>query len=199
LSNNYIRSTAAYLSPVVLAVNSTHFQVGFYYADTHVNRLLGVLGTVATFDTNPTSLANATDGDFSTSTGEGNKTVASATTLGTITWDLGGTYDVELRAKIGVWSNTSSVAAQWFYSEDDSNFYYVSTTNINTKTGTTEYVMYSQLEWCHAQKVRLIFASGAAQNGSAKVYEVEAIDTGNSVFAVAGSGATVYWFISKNP
>jgi len=60
-----------------------------------INRLYGLVPTVGSWDVDPTNLANTTDGDWNTETGEGVKSLAGADGLiGTLTWDMGAPYPV---------------------------------------------------------------------------------------------------------
>jgi len=58
------------------------------------NRLAGIIPTFDTFDTDPSSPANMTDGDWTTESGEGVKTLAAAGVIGNIKFDLGAAYPV---------------------------------------------------------------------------------------------------------
>jgi len=88
--------------PLVMNSGATAPQWGL------INRLAGVLGVAAGFDTAPTTLANATDGDWTTSTGIGeNAALAAWTSGGSIVWDMGAVYTVLLCGRIIVGDNNA--------------------------------------------------------------------------------------------
>jgi peptidoglycan/xylan/chitin deacetylase (PgdA/CDA1 family) len=201
-TSNLVNSTCMYLQPTVIAVNSTHFQIGFLTKNLPINRALNVPISVANFGstgdlTPPSSLSNAVDGDFSTSTTEGNNSRASSGTIGTITVDLGMAYPVMLVTKVGVWSNVSSMTLSWQYSSNNSTFYTNSGEGIDVKTSTTEYIVYSQVDFSNMRYIQLLAQIGAAGNGSIKVYEIQAWDMSQTVAAVTATNvATVNWIVN---
>jgi hypothetical protein len=192
--SNYINSTCYLLQPTVIAMNSTHFQIGFLTQNSEINRLQGAPVSVTTWNVAPASLSKAVDGDWSTSTTEGNKTTSSATTIGTISFDMGATYSVSLLCKVGLWSNTSSVVGYWYYSNDNVTYTGLTGNSFVLKTTTTKAVVFSPSQFCISRYVRLLFNSGAANIGHVIIYEVQALDTDNLLSAVgAANTQTINW------
>jgi hypothetical protein len=192
--SNYINSTCYLLQPTVIAMNSTHFQIGFLTQNSEINRLQGALVSVTTWDVAPASLSSAVDGDWSTSTTEGNKTTSSATNIGTISFDMGATYSVSLLCKVGLWSNASYVAGYWYCSDDNVTYNGLTGINFVLKTTTTEAVVFSPSQFCISRYVQLVFNSGAANIGHVIIYEVQALDTDNLLSAVgAANTQTINW------
>jgi len=67
------------------------------------NRLAGVTATFDTFDTNPSSPGNMTDGDWTTETGYGVKSLAGVSgAIGKIYFDMGAPYPVLIIARANV-------------------------------------------------------------------------------------------------
>ena len=66
------------------------------------NRLAGIVPTFDSFDTNPSSPENMTDGDFTTESGEGVKELAAADVIGNIKFDMGAVYPVLITAWMNV-------------------------------------------------------------------------------------------------
>lgn len=90
-----------------------------------INRLAGIIATFATFDTDPTTPANMTDGNFATETGEGIKALAGAGTIGDIYFDLGAVYPVLLLAWLNYHraSGDGTLAYSWLSSTDGITWY----------------------------------------------------------------------------
>lgn len=71
------------------------------YGASAINRLAGVSPTISGWNTNPTNLANATDGDWSTPTGTGiTNNLPGYAAGGYYQFDMGAIYNVVLRFKI---------------------------------------------------------------------------------------------------
>lgn len=144
-----------------------------------VNRAKGKLPVATVWDTDPTALANATDGDFDTVTGTGSKVVVGAAELGRITIDLGAVYNVHLRGKFGMWSTAGNVSFVIFYSDDDVTYRYTTWLVPSTAIAqVAEYILFNQIEFARARYIRVTFLSNVAMTGYVKIYEVQAIDLG---------------------
>ena len=75
------------------------------------NILRGILATYSGFSTIvPTNLANVTDGNITTSTGEAKKTLGSAGECGLFIFDLGSQKTVLFGARSGVHSSTGTLS-----------------------------------------------------------------------------------------
>jgi len=86
------------------------------------NILRGIVPTSDTFDDpQPTSLGNATDGNFSTETGAGTKVLGGAGTVGQYTFDLGSIKTVIVGARVSVSQNASATIRVLADSSDDNN------------------------------------------------------------------------------
>jgi hypothetical protein len=142
------------------------------------NRLAGVLGVATTFDTAPTSLANMTDNDWTTWTGEGVKTLTGAGNVGYLTFDLGAVYPVLILA-YGNWhrdSGDGTVQLVVQSSEDNSNWVNAGGTGGSGSTNINQGVATG---FAYARYFRLYFLTSTAPTGSSvfhvKVAEVMAL------------------------
>jgi len=143
------------------------------------NRARGRLPVASIFDVNPTNLANATDGDFNTVTGTGNKTIVGVATLGRVAIDLGGIYNVHLRVKCGLWSTAGTVDAYSWGSTDNVTYYRISWKSLLQVIGQiAEYIIHNQIEFVRARYLYMDFVGQAAMTGYVKIYEIQAIDLG---------------------
>lgn len=144
------------------------------------NRAKGRLPVAATWDVNPTNLANATDGDFDTVTGTGSKAILGIAELGRITMDLGAAYSVNVRAKLGMWSTAGNVYVTLYYSVDNIAWYNAFMGGAFTQVvgNVAEYIVGCNLQFVRARYIRLQFVGSVAQTGYVKIYEVQAIDLG---------------------
>ena len=67
------------------------------------NRLAGVTATFSTFDTNPSNPENMTDGNWTTETGYGTKSLAGVNgTIGSIFFDMSAPYPVLIIARVNI-------------------------------------------------------------------------------------------------
>lgn len=138
---------------------------------------LYITPTTSGFDTVPTDLAYITDGNFSTSATVANKNSSGVVDVGFFVIDLGHICTVQLSAKVGSYSNTSSVNGYWYWSNDNTNWYYASGDRCFTRTGTTESIRFTVVEEVTARYVRLAINAGAANEAVyAIVYEITATD-----------------------
>ena len=122
-----------------------------------------------------TSLDNAVDNDWTTATGW-----AYANTTGAgwtyFQFDLAAVYSVDLHVKMGVMSNASDIQVKWYYSNDNLTWILTSNAVILSRTSTTEYVLFGQVEHVAAQYIRLGFYTTLANNIQVRLYEVEMVD-----------------------
>lgn len=136
----------------------------------------GILPTVSTWDTNPTNLANATDGNPTTATGAGSKVLGGAGTVGYITLDLGRLTNIIFGAKIGQSTTASTVSCYSEWSTDNSTWM-IGNTPASTGSG-TEYIDNTLPMVCYAQYIRFRFRCNSASTVSCKIYEIFAYDLG---------------------
>jgi hypothetical protein len=110
------KPTARALVEADLPFHSTH----------HINRLAGITATLGTFDMNPTTPLNMTDGDWTTATGEGIKSLAGANgDIGFIMFDMGAAYPVLVIFLINAHRASGDGAANIYIesSNDNVNWY----------------------------------------------------------------------------
>ena len=170
-------------SMITLTDDSTGARIGV----AHNNRISGVTGSSSVFSTAPTTLANCTDGDYSTVTGAGQLNLLAAGDYGIITWDMGTTYTVLVGGRVGVWAASSR--SIWVFIEgSDDNITWrgrtggIATVNcsgyVSVSPGTEE-IADLQTVILNCRYIRLRFyANGAANTAQAKIYEVFALDMG---------------------
>jgi hypothetical protein len=193
--SSYLSDSSYLLQPTVLAVNSTHFQIGVLNYS-QINRLAGITPTYTSWTINPSQGANSTDGDWSTATGFGAKNVSSSTELGTFTYDLGAVYSLEVYGKFGFYSNTSSVNIYIQYSTNGVSYVAATSAAITGGSATSERVTFSMMVFVQTRYLRFQFYSGGQEAGFGQIYEVQAIDMSQNLQAVAGSGVSVFWSAS---
>jgi len=96
------------------------------YGASVINRLAGVTPTQAEWDTAPTDLSRATDGDWATATGvaEAVSVAEYSHSAGYFKFNLGAIYNVTLRAKVilGILTNSEDVGLNIYASEDDATY-----------------------------------------------------------------------------
>ena len=93
------------------------------------NRLAGIVPTFDTFDTDPSSPANMTDGDWTTESGEGVKTLSANGWIGNIKFDMGAIYPVLIVAHINAHrdSGDGEIYMSVWSSPDGANYYFSGT------------------------------------------------------------------------
>lgn len=145
-----------------------------------VNLLRGVVPTTDFFGGTggqvPTNLANATDGDPTTSTGEGIGVTTGATTVGIFIFDRGAANTnnpITIHTKIGAWVSTSSMDIYIASSTDGTNFYNsIQLTGPNHITNTTEQIATVLPADVYTRYFRIILVANGALTGHAKLYTV---------------------------
>ena len=143
------------------------------------NLLSGLIGTPDTFDTPPSDIAKATDGDFTTATGEGTKTRGGGGTVGQIVYDLKKNTTLLISSKLDLYASTGSMNLIVDVSDDENNWingpgYAYSV----TKTGSGVYFQTSPYI-CNGRYVRFRFSSGGAANPAVvKIYQLMAYEVG---------------------
>lgn len=133
---------------------------------------------VTGWDTDPTSLTNAYDGNWTSVTGTGNTNASGIGNFGSMSFDLGRTYHVLLMCKVGLWSNSSVLRFYWYYSSDNSTWVPASGTYSGYVSSTTERVVYPQVEHVYARYIRLQFYIEGAAACYTKIYEAQFIHVG---------------------
>jgi hypothetical protein len=156
------------------SANSTYITVTLTQPAVLPNVALGITPTTTAWGVAPTSLANSTDGDWTTSTTNGTTNATGSQVIGTLDYNLGATYTCEVFTKVGLLVNqTCTLTGYWYYSNDGTNW------NYNTATGafqrvnpTSELIVDSQVECVSARYVRLSLSASVAANCTVCVYEV---------------------------
>jgi hypothetical protein len=150
---------------------------------TNANRIAGKTPVASVWDTNPTNLANSTDGDWTTSTGTGTKSMTAAGVFGQLVWDMGATYNVQVRGLVGIGHSTGgSVTIFVDFSTDNLNW-----------TKAAQYYGQCLIEWINTTiaynlgpvfgrgryvRLRWNCADAGTYTGSGYVTELQAIDLG---------------------
>ena len=137
------------------------------------NVLRGILGVASGWDTDPTNLANMTDGDLATVTGTGSKVVWVAEDYGRIVFDLGSIKTVLVGGRVGIWSTAGGITAYVESSDDNVNWKrtYVA---VFWAYSSGEYVIYTQGHLATGRYIQIRFYVDAAATAYAKIYEVMA-------------------------
>lgn len=153
-----------------------------------INRLKGILATQTGWNTAPTSLANCTDGDWTTATGLAKQTELGqfSVSAGYIAFDMGAIYNVNLRGLVDIrnqdaWSAIILVVRA---SEDNSTWYSVQPMVGNmgcflglgdALTTVTGFIN----TFCRARYIRFYISNNsAAQDCYMGIHELQAIDLG---------------------
>lgn len=140
--------------------------------------LRGVTPTQDTWTTAPTSLGNCTDGDPSTVTGTGSKTLIAAGNYGILYFDMGVAKTVIVGAKLGLWSTDNSVYVKIEQSEDGIS-YPNTAVDVVGVLSTTEVVINTIAVLVTTRYFRLRFylaGSDGSTGCNAKIYEVVATE-----------------------
>lgn len=203
-TSEYINSTSYYLEPTVIAQNATMFEVGLCQVNipqAPINRAKGITPTFNSWGVNPGNATAITDGNWMTSSGIGSSNVSTQGNLiGTVDLNLGAVYTVTVEARVGVYSNTSSVTAYW-YAYDGANWNQTSGSGACQRTSTSEGYLDTQTETITAQYIRLAFVTGAnSESASIEIFEIQALDfTGANVSPVTAVtvGVPISWTASS--
>jgi hypothetical protein len=146
---------------------------------TTTNVLKGVTPVAATWDTDPTSLANTTDEDITTTSGVGSKVMSGSGTYGTLTYDLGETKTVIVGARVYLKSTAGTTRMDVHLSFDNSTYRNtdqvtpgLSFASTSGKTGWQPTII------APVRYIRLNFAVDAASTAYARIDEVWAYQVG---------------------
>lgn len=142
------------------------------------NVLRGIIPTYEYFETaTPTNLANATDGDLSTYTGTGSKTLGSAGTVGTFIFDMGKVKVVLAGAYIGLWADSGNISYYFDSSINGSDWingynssYYGAATSESIRDGTPSLLV--------GRYIRIRVKLSAAGTGNVRLYSAMAYELG---------------------
>lgn len=152
------------------------------YIPSYLNRIRGVLGVASIWTTDPTTLANATDNDWSTATGIGSKNLVGDADFGRIIWDLGAIFNLDVRAKISIGNTIGGGAidsVQLSGSEDGGTYYDSyggSYENIvQHYVANTDYILFTH-GFVRGRYVRMTFHGSAAGTHHGVVYEIQCVD-----------------------
>jgi hypothetical protein len=155
-----------------------------------IDRLSGITPTIpaSTWDSDPTDLDHATDGNWATATGlAGQNAVAGySMSAGYIMVDLGAVYNVWIRGLITIGNGTAwaGVSLYTAASEDNSTYYGVGGDsnaygNIRASSNASTSTIFLS-EFARARYIRLYVmnTTGSTQNLSLGINELQAIDFG---------------------
>lgn len=168
-------NTSACGSNYYVSNNATHLIIN--YLAPLANGTSAQIAPWATgFDTAPTNLGNAVDGDPTTATGTGNKNQ-------TLTYQDCGDYgwyintSVAIEVKIGFWSNASAASCYWYYSSNNVSWTILeSGANSGSATSTSETIVYTVPKVLPAGYIRLtVENTGANEAVYSKLYEAYTI------------------------
>lgn len=138
-----------------------------------INIFRGITPIAALFTTNPTTLSNTTDGDFSTVTGTGTKVMAAGGSWGTLTYDLGSVKTVLMGARVGLWTSASSCYI--FFESSNDNITWTATgieDSVIQTLAAAEQISDSLSQILTGRYLRLRFHTYAAATCNCKIYEV---------------------------
>lgn len=148
------------------------------------NRAAGIVPVAATWNVNPANLANSTDGDYATVTGNGSKVLGAAGYFGQLTWDLGAIYKIMVRGLIGLGNNFSGDDCVIFLSGSNDGATYTPVGLMYDGEVAREWIGNTVLNrwigdhFMRCRYVRLIWRGMAAGTWYGNVTELEAIDLG---------------------
>jgi len=133
----------------------------------------GITPTASGWDTPPSDLQKATDGDITTSTGTGSTTTSGSGELGFITINPG--KPTLVLTKVGFWSTGERIEVYYDASQDGSTWYRLYDLAA-TKSSTTEHIPPMLCVFCPFQYFRMLFYITAAGTGYVKIYEIIALE-----------------------
>jgi len=143
------------------------------------NMLRGITPTASTWDTPPSSLGNTTDGNLSSVTGTGTKTLTAAGYVGYLIFDLGyvPVKPLLVGGKFGLWADGAYTLVIYpSQSADNVNFNQNNINIASSRNYQSEYLIPVTPMFLAMRYLRLDFyASNALGTGtvfSAKIYEV---------------------------
>lgn len=133
------------------------------------NALYGIVPTFTGFDdVNPNNLANATDGDITTSTGAGSKAVTGVANFGSFNFDLGSVKTVLVSGEMGLYCNGQIVNVYFLFSRDGTTFY-THPVNVSQLSATSEQVKALAAWPVTARYLRLQCNTGGTGTGNASI------------------------------
>lgn len=149
------------------------------------NILRGITPTAdATWTTPPTDLENITNGNTSTTSGVGQKSLSGAGIIGYITFDLGSVKSFTLNGLINAWASTGSgqIDMQVQISDDGINYSGTTGDKIGNTTSVTEDIS-SRLTFDNSPSLvtryfRLRFYGSAAMTANIRLTEVYGYELG---------------------
>jgi len=130
----------------------------------------GIVPTATGWDTPPSNLENATDGDPTTATGVGSTTLGGGGYIGTIEIDLQTYKNILVSVLCSAWSDGGPridlhlVADSYYWG--DIGYSYASSENRMT----------CNVGWVYANKINLQYIGGAADTYYIKIYEIVALE-----------------------
>jgi len=152
--------------------------IGRFFKPLLYNAAQGIIPTVSGWDTPPSDLYKATDGDPDTTTGTGSTERSSAGTFGYIDLNLNikGIYLVGL--KVGIWSTTNSISVYLYSKSDGINYEKATEYPIVYHSSNNEHVHNGDGVIINGQHVRIRFYISGAATGYVNIYEIWAYKLG---------------------
>jgi len=142
-----------------------------------VNIMKGILPVASGFDTPPSNLANATNGDPDTPTGVGSKTLDGAGDIGTIIFDLGSAKTFLLGIQLGFWTSANSISV-YVQASKDGISYPTSILPFNTGATSEQQRDMNGILLINKRYVKLYANVNGAATGNVKIYEVVGYEKG---------------------
>lgn len=133
------------------------------------NVLKGLTPTLDYFDNNPTDLENATDGDYTSVTGTGDKVLGGAGNIGAFIYDLGSPKLILLNGRAGFWATSGSTSV--LIDAGITNQSYDTGYGLFAKSGTSENI-YQFHKTVYGRYIRVRFSLSAAGTGNVRLYQV---------------------------
>ena len=141
-----------------------------------INRVLGIVPTVANWDTDPTNLERATDNDWTTVTGTGQTALLGAGDVGQLIFDLGVIRTVLIGAKFGEWVTASSLSCYLEYSLDGIAWVQWTDAVHTGMAGGVEQFRFPKAHLVRLRYFRFKWYLNGAGTANVKIYEVQALE-----------------------
>ncbi len=135
----------------------------------------GITPTASGWDTPPSDLEKATDGDMTTSTGTGSTTTTGSGEIGRIYIEFGEEKSILFLPQFGFWTSGGGerISAQVISEKNGSTMW---GETIGSTTGNNEQNEAIIPAYAHTKKIGIIFNLNAAGTGYVKIYEIIAVE-----------------------
>lgn len=135
----------------------------------------GIIPTTSRWDTPPSDLENATDGNLDTATGIGSTTTEGSGDYGIITFDFGKNRLMMILALVDLWSdagNTNAKIKAKTYGNGDYEYSYPITNEVGAWEGRKPAVVIG----VYARYIQIVFNVNTATTAYGKIYELIALE-----------------------